>query len=237
MPNFPADFPITAKWPAKNPEVIQLYSLPTPNGIKVSAMLEETGLTYEAHLVSFGTNDQLTPEFLSLNPNNKIPAIIDPHGLDGAPIGIWESGAIMIHLAEKSGKFLPTAAAHRFETLQWLFWQVGGFGPMLGQLGFFHTFAGKEIEDQRPKQRYIDEAKRLFNVLEKRLEGREFVAADQYTIADMAIWPWINTFYGFYKAGPLIGDEAAFPNARAYLERMKARPANAKAMNIPARPA
>jgi GST-like protein len=234
MAAFPADFPITAKWPPKNPDAIQLYSLPTPNGIKVSAMLEETGLAYEPHLVSFGTNDQMTPEFLSLNPNNKIPAIIDPHGPEGA-VGIWESGAIMIHLAEKSGMFLPASANQRLETLQWLFWQVGGFGPMLGQLGFFHAFAGKDIEDPRPKQRYIDEAKRLFTVLERRLEGREFIAANEYTIADMAVWPWINTFYGFYKAGPLIGDDAAFPNARAYLARMLARAASQKALNIPAR--
>lgn len=230
-------FPITGKWPAKNPNIIQLYSLPTPNGIKVSTMLEETGLEYEPHLVNFGTNDQTTPEFMSLNPNNKIPAIIDPNGPNGKPIGIWESGAIMIHLGEKTGMFYPSDAAKRTEVLQWWFWQVGGFGPMLGQLGYFHTFAGKDIEDPRPKQRYIDEAKRLFTLLEKHLDGKEFVAAGEYTIADMAIWPWLNTFYGFYKAGHLIGDEEAFPNARAYLERFKSRPASIKGMAIPARPA
>jgi GSH-dependent disulfide-bond oxidoreductase len=230
-------FPITGKWPAKNSDVIQFYSLPTPNGIKVSAMLEETGMAYEPHLVNFGTGDQMTPEFMSLNPNNKIPAMIDPNGPGGKPIGIWESGAIMIYLAEKTGKFLPSDAAKKAETLQWLFWQVGGFGPMLGQLGYFHTFAGKEIEDQRPKQRYADEAKRLFTMLEKYLSDKEFVAAGEYTIADMAIWPWINTFYGFYKAGSLIGDEAAYPHVRAYLARCLARPASAKAVNIPARAA
>ncbi len=230
-------FPITNKWPAKNPGILQLYSLPTPNGIKVSTMLEETGLEYEPHLVNFGTNDQTTPEFMSLNPNNKIPAIIDPNGPGGAPIGIWESGAIMIYLGTKTGKFYPTDAAKRSDVLQWLFWQVGGFGPMLGQLGYFHTFAGKDIEDPRPKQRYVNEAKRLFTVLDKHLAGKEFVAAGEYTIADMAIWPWINTFYGFYKAGYLIGDEAAFPNVRGYLARCLARPASAKGVSIPARPA
>ena len=232
-----SSFPITHKWPAKNPDAIQFYSLPTPNGIKVSAMLEETGLAYEPHLVNFSTNDQTTPEFMSLNPNNKIPAIIDPNGPGGKPMGLWESGAIMIYLAEKTGKFLPSDTAKRAEVLQWLFWQVGGFGPMLGQLGYFHTFAGKEIEDHRPKQRYIDEAKRLFTMLEKHLSTREFVAAGEYTIADMAIWPWIKTFYGFYKAGPLIGGEEAFPHVRAYGERLAARPASVKAGTIPARAA
>ena len=230
-------FPITSKWPAKNPDVIQFYSLPTPNGIKVSAMLEETGLAYEPHLINFGTGDQTTPEFMSLNPNNKIPAIIDPNGPGGKPMGLWESGAIMIYLADKTGMFLPGDAAKRAEVLQWLFWQVGGFGPMLGQLGYFHTFAGKEIEDQRPKQRYIDEAKRLFTMLEKHLSTREFVAAGEYTIADMAIWPWISTFYVFYKAGPLIGGEETFPHVRAYGERLAARPASVKAGTIPARAA
>lgn len=235
MPAFPADFPIAAKWPPRNPGVIQLYSLPTPNGIKVSAMLEETGLPYEAHLVNFATNDQMSPEFLSLNPNNKIPAIIDPAGPGGRPLGLWESGAILLYLAEKSGKLLPADPGKRAETLQWLFWQVGGLGPMFGQLGYFHTFAGKEIEDARPKQRYVDEAKRLLTLLEARLTGNEFIAAGEFTIADLAVWPWLNTFYGYYKAGPLVGDESAFPHVRSYLERMKARPASMKAINIPAR--
>jgi GSH-dependent disulfide-bond oxidoreductase len=229
-------FPITVKWPAKNPDVIQLYCLPTPNGIKVSAMLEETGLPYEPHLVNFATQDQSTSEFMSLNPNNKIPAIIDPDGPGGKPLGLWESGAILIYLGEKTGRFLPSDAAARAQTLQWLMWQMGGFGPMLGQLGYFHSFAGKEIEDPRPKQRYSDEAKRLFTVLDRHLSDREFVAADTYTIADMAIWPWIRTFYDFYKAGPLIGDDEAFAHVRAYGERLAARPASLKAINIPARP-
>jgi GSH-dependent disulfide-bond oxidoreductase len=228
-------FPITAKWPAKNPDIIQLYSLPTPNGIKVSAMLEETGLAYEPHLVNFGSNDQLTPEFMSLNPNNKIPAIIDPNGPGNAPIGLWESGAILIYLAEKSGRFLSSDPRKRMETLQWLMWQMGGLGPMFGQLGFFHTFAGKDFEDKRPKQRYVDESRRLLTMLDKHLTDREFVAASEHSIADMAVWPWLNTFYGFYKAGELVGDEAAFPHVRAYLERQKSRPASLKAVSIPAR--
>jgi GST-like protein len=235
MPSFPADFPITAKWPPKDPGVIQLYSLPTPNGIKVAAMLEEAGLAYEPHLVNFGTNDQMTPEFLSLNPNNKIPAIIDPNGPGGAPLGLWESGAILIYLAEKSGRFLPADAAGRAETLQWLMWQMGGLGPMFGQVGFFHTFAGKDIEDPRPKQRYVDEAKRLMGVLDKRLSTNEFIAAGEHSIADMAVWPWLNTFYNFYKAGALVGDDDAFPHVRAYLARHLARPASQKALNTPAR--
>ncbi|RYE40136.1 MAG: glutathione S-transferase, partial [Hyphomicrobiales bacterium] len=167
-------FPITQRWPAKDPNVIQLYSLPTPNGIKVSAMLEETGLAYEPHLVDFGTNDQMTPEFLSLNPNNKIPAILDPHGPDGKPLALFESGAILIYLAEKSGKFLPKDESGRYETLQWLMFQMGGAGPMFGQMGFFVKFAGKDIEDPRPRQRYVDESRRLIGVIEGRLKGRSY---------------------------------------------------------------
>src|SRR3712207_6162783 len=131
-------FPVTRKWPARHPDRIQLYSLPTPNGVKVSAMLEETGLPYEAHLVRFDTNDQFTPEFLSLNPNNKIPAILDPDGPGGKPLALWESGAILLYLAEKSGRFLPQDPARRWETIQWLMFQMGGVGPMFGQVGFFY---------------------------------------------------------------------------------------------------
>ena len=199
-------------------------------------MLEETGLPYEAHLVSFSTNDQMSPEFLSLNPNNKIPAIIDPQGPGGKPLPLWESGAILIYLAEKSSKLLPQDEHQRAEVLQWLMWQMGGLGPMFGQVGFFHAFAGKDIDDPRPKQRYVDEARRLLGVLEKRLEGREFVAADSYTIADIAIWPWLKTFVTFYKAMPLVGGEEAFPNVTAYLARCMARPASERAADIPPRP-
>ncbi|WP_112310105.1 glutathione S-transferase N-terminal domain-containing protein [Pseudogemmobacter bohemicus] len=224
-------FPITARWPARNPDVIQLYSLPTPNGIKVSLMLEETGLAYEPHLVDFGKNDQFSPEFLSLNPNNKIPAIIDPNGPDGQPLPLFESGAILLYLAEKSGKFLP--GAKRWQVIQWLMFQMGGLGPMFGQLGFFHHFAGKEIEDPRPKERYRAEAERLLKVLDGALEGQDWLVGD-YTIADMAIGPWLNTLKGFYKAADIAG-WAELKNVPAYLDRILARPAMQRAMTIPAR--
>ena len=197
-----AAFPITHRWPATRPEVIQLYSLPTPNGIKVSVALEEMGLDYEPHLVDFGKNDQMTPEFLSLNPNNKIPAIIDPNGPGGQPLALFESGAILVYLAEKSRKFLPDA--RRYEVLQWLMFQMGGLGPMFGQLGFFHHFAGKDVEDPRPKERYRAEVARLLKVLDGALAGRDWIAGE-YSIADMAIAPWLNTLTGFYKAGDIVG--------------------------------
>jgi GST-like protein len=226
-----ADFPITRRWAPRNPDAIQLYSLPTPNGVKVSIMLEECGLPYDAHLVSFETNDQMSPEFLSLNPNNKIPAIIDPHGPGGAPLPLFESGAILIYLAEKAGKFLP--AANRYEVLQWLMFQMGGVGPMFGQLGYFHTFAGKEIEDPRPRERYRAEAARILRVLDGRLAGRDWVAGD-YSIADMAIAPWLRTMRDFYKAGDLVGwpDLSHVPG---YLERFLDRPAVQRGLVQPPR--
>ena len=228
------NFDITKRWAPQNPGVIQLYSLPTPNGIKVSAMLEETGLAYEAHLVDFGENDQFTPEFLSLNPNNKIPAIIDPDGPGGAPMGLFESGAILIYLAEKTGRFLPSDATRRYETIQWLMWQMGGVGPMFGQFGFFHAFAGKEIDDRRPFNRYKEEVQRLLDVLDDRLEGRDFVMGDDYTIADIAIWPWVRVLSGFYDARDVLemGDLA---NVNRWFETCAGRPASLKAVNIPAR--
>jgi GSH-dependent disulfide-bond oxidoreductase len=225
-------FPITKKWPAKNPDAIQLYSLPTPNGIKVSAMLEETGLQYEPHLVSFATNDQMTPEFLSLNPNNKIPAIIDPNGPDGKPLPLWESGAILIYLAEKSGKFLPKDPAQRYETIQWLMFQMGGVGPMFGQFGFFQKFGGKDMTDKLPWNRYRDESRRLLGVLDARLKGSEFIMGKEYTIADMAIWPWLRTMTGFYEAAEIMGMEN-FPNASRWLAACADRPASQKAVKIP----
>lgn len=228
-------FKITEKWPAKDPSVIQLYSLPTPNGIKVSTMLEETGLPYEWHLVSFATDDQMSPEFLSLNPNNKIPAIIDPNGPNGAPLPLWESGAILIYLAEKSGKFLSTDPALKAETIQWLMWQMGGLGPMMGQLGFFHAFAGKEIEDKRPLERYVGECKRLLGVLDQRLEGRAFIMGDDYGIADMAAWPWVRTALTFYEASDLL-DIPSRTNVMRWYETCSSRPASEKAVNIPPRP-
>jgi GST-like protein len=229
-------FPITKKWPAQFPERIQLYSLPTPNGVKVSIMLEETGLPYEPHTVNFGANDQMTPEFLSLNPNNKIPAILDPEGPGGKPLALFESGAILIYLADKSGQLLPEHGAARYETIQWLMFQMGGIGPMFGQLGFFHKFAGKDYEDKRPRDRYVDEAKRLLNVLEQRLTGRKWLMGDDYSIADIATWPWVRNLYGFYGAGDLVGIDN-FPNVKRTVDAFVARPAVAKGLEIPKRPA
>jgi GSH-dependent disulfide-bond oxidoreductase len=227
-------FPITAKWPAKHPDRLQLYSLPTPNGVKVSAMLEETGLPYEPHTVRFDANDQMTPEFMSLNPNNKIPAILDPHGPDGKPFALFESGAILIYLASKTGKFMPEDIAARYEMLQWVMFQMGGVGPMFGQLGFFHKFAGKEYEDKRPRDRYVAESKRLLGVLEQRLDGREWLMGDMYTIADMATFPWVRNLVGFYEAGDLVGF-ADFPNVKRVLEAFVALPAVVRALDIPKR--
>ena len=227
-------FPITRKWPAQHPERLQLYSLPTPNGVKVSILLEELGLPYEAHLVNFGTNDQFSPEFLSLNPNNKIPAILDPHGPGGQPLPLFETGAILVYLAEKTGQFIPADAAARYQTLQWLMWQMGGVGPMFGQLGFFHKFAGKEYEDKRPRDRYVAESKRLLGVLDKHLEGRDWIMGADYTIADIAVFPWVRNLVGFYEAGDLVGF-ADFKNVARVLAAFVARPAVARGLTIPAR--
>ncbi|MBB5446481.1 MULTISPECIES: glutathione binding-like protein [unclassified Paraburkholderia] len=229
-------FAITKKWPAEHPDRIQLYSLPTPNGVKISIMLEETGLPYEPHLVRFDTNDQMTPAFLSLNPNNKIPAILDPNGPDGKPLPLFESGAILIYLADKSGRLIPQDAAGRYETIQWVMFQMGGIGPMFGQVGFFHKFAGREYEDKRPRDRYIAESKRLLGVLEQRLEGRTWVMGDQYSIADIAIFPWVRNLVGFYEAGELVGIQD-FPNVRRVLAAFVERPAVVRGLNIPQRPA
>ncbi|CAD6522314.1 glutathione S-transferase N-terminal domain-containing protein [Paraburkholderia metrosideri] len=228
-------FPITKKWPAAHPERIQLYSLPTPNGVKISIMLEETGLPYEPHLVRFDTNDQMTPEFLSLNPNNKIPAIIDPDGPDGKPLALFESGAILLYLADKSGQLVPQDAAGRYEAIQWIMFQMGGIGPMFGQLGFFHKFAGKEYEDKRPRDRYVAESKRLLGVLNQRLEGREWILGDAYSIADIATFPWVRNLAGFYEAGELVGIQD-FPNVTRALAAFVARPAVERGLTIPKRP-
>src|SRR5574343_78834 len=229
-------FPITRKWPAAHPERLQLYSLPTPNGVKVSIALEELGIPYEAHLVSFETNDQFTPEFLSLNPNNKIPAILDPAGPGGAPLGLWESGAILVYLAEKAGALLPTDPARRYETLQWLMFQMGGVGPMFGQVGFFFVFGGKEFEDKRPRDRYAAESKRLLGVLDRHLAGKAWVMGDDFTIADIAIFPWINNLLNRYQAGELVG-WGAFPEVQRVLDAFLARPAVQRGLKVPARPA
>lgn len=228
-----SQFPITRKWPALHPERIQLYSLPTPNGMKVSIALEELGLPYEPHRVNFDTQDQMSPEFLSLNPNNKIPAMIDPDGPGGKPLGLFESGAILMYLAEKTGKLIPQDAAGRYETLQWVMFQIGGVGPMFGQLGFFHKFAGKEYEDKRPRDRYVAESKRLLAVLDKRLEGRNWLMGEAYTIADIAMWPWVRNLNGFYGAGDLVGFDD-FKNIARVLEAFVARPAVVKGLTIPA---
>ena len=226
------DFPVTRKWPPKHPDRIQLYSLPTPNGVKVSIALEELELAYEPHLVSFEKNDQMSPEFLSLNPNNKIPAIIDPHGPEGGPIALFESGAILIYLADKAGGLMPRNASARYETLQWIMFQMGGIGPMFGQVGFFVKFAGKDYEDKRPRDRYVAEAKRLLAVLDKRLEGRDWIMGDDYTIADIAIFPWVRNLVGFYNAGELVGIDA-YPNVTRALAAFLARPAVQAGLLIP----
>jgi GST-like protein len=228
-------FPITRRWPPRNSDVLQLYSLPTPNGVKASMMLEEIGLPYEVHLVDFNKDDQKTEEFLSLNPNGKIPAILDPDGPGGKPLPLFESGAILQYLAEKTGKLLPQDAARRYQTIQWLHFQMGGIGPMFGQVGFFHKFAGKDFEDKRPLQRYVDESRRLLGVMETRLAGRQWIMDDEYTIADISMLGWVRNLIGFYGAGDLV-EFARFTAVGAWLERGLARPAVQRGLNIPKRP-
>lgn len=225
-------FPIVRKWPARHPDRIQLYSLTTPNGVKASIMLEETGLPYEPHLVSFDRRDQHSPGFLSLNPNNKIPAIIDPHGPGGEPLPLFESGAILLYLAEKAGRFIPADPAGRYHAIQWLMFQLSGIGPMFGQLGFFHKFSGRDYEDKRPRDRYVAESRRLLRVLEQRLKGREWVMGDEYTIADIAIFPLVRNLVGFYGAGELVGI-GDFPNVTRGLELFLTRPAVRRGLEIP----
>ncbi|HZR72163.1 glutathione S-transferase family protein [Bradyrhizobium sp.] len=228
-------FPITKRWPAQRPDRLQLYSLPTPNGVKVSIMLEETGLPYEVHLVDFNKDDQKTPEFLSLNPNGKIPAIIDPNGPGGKPLGLFESGAILQYLAEKTGKLLPADAARRWQTIQWVHFQMGGIGPMFGQVGFFNKFAGKEIADKRPLERYVNESKRLLGVMESRLAGRQWIMDDEFTIADISMLGWVRNLIGFYEARDLVAYDE-FAHVPAWLDRCLARPAVERGLNIPKRP-
>lgn len=227
-------FPIVKRWPAQHPERLQLYSLPTPNGVKVSIMLEEIGLAYEPHLIDIGKNETWTPEFLSLNPNGKIPSIIDPNGPGGKPLALFESGAILLYLAEKSGKFLPQDPALRYETIQWVFFQMAAVGPMFGQLGFFHKFAGREYEDKRPLERYKNESRRLLGVLETRLEGRDWIMGQDYTIADISLLGWVRNLIGFYEARELVEFDN-FPRVGQWLERGLARPAVQRGLNIPAR--
>lgn len=225
-------FPITTRWPAADPDVIQLYSFPTPNGVKVSIALEELGLPYEAHLVTLADADVKSDAFLSLNPNNKIPAIIDPNGPDGVPVGLFESGAILIYLAEKTGRLIGATASDKFRVIQWLMFQMGGVGPMFGQLGYFYKFAGREIEDPRPLERYINEAKRLLNVIEGQLEGQEWIAG-AFSIADIALGPWLNAL-DFYGATEVVG-LADHPRTVDYIARFMARPAVKAGMAVPPR--
>ncbi|MBB3568148.1 glutathione S-transferase C-terminal domain-containing protein [Rhizobium sp. BK491] len=230
-----SSFPITKRWPASNPDIIQLYSLPTPNGVKVSIALEELGLPYEPHLISFGTNDQKSPEFVSLNPNGRIPAIIDPNGPDGKPIGLFESGAILVYLAEKTGKLIPSDAARRYETLEWVFFQMAGVGPMFGQFGHFFKFAAEKVANNSyPVERYRDEAKRLLGVLESRLQGREWIMGDEYTIADITTFPWVRGVDVFYGGREVLEFES-FPWVMAWLDRALARPASQRGLSIPKR--
>jgi GST-like protein len=229
-----SDFPITTRWPAAHPERIQLYSLNTPNGVKVSIMLEETGLPYEPHLVDIMNNESHTAEFLALNPNGKIPAIIDPHGPGGEPLALFESGAILLYLADKTGQFIPADAARRWETIQWVFFQMASIGPMFGQVGFFNKFAGKEYADKRPLQRYVDESKRLLGVLNGRLDGRDWIMGDDYSIADIATVGWVNNLITFYEARELVGYDA-FASVGRWLNRALERPAVQRGLKIPSR--
>lgn len=228
-----SNFPVTRKWPPQHPERLQLYSMTTPNGVKAAIMLEEIGLPYEAHRVSFEANEQTSPEFLALNPNNKIPAILDPDGPGGEPLALFESGAILLYLAEKTGKLLPADPAARYETIQWVMFQVGGIGPMFGQLGFYLKFAGKDWEDKRPRDRYVGEAKRLLGVLDKRLQGREWIMGDEYTIADVITFTWVNALRSMPEAKGLI-DVGDYPEVNRVVDVFLQRPAVVKGLKIPA---
>ncbi|TIS84813.1 MAG: glutathione S-transferase, partial [Mesorhizobium sp.] len=227
-------FPIAKRWPAKHPDRLQLYSWPTPNGVKISIALEEIGLPYEPHPVDIGKNESWTLEFLSLNPNGKIPAIIDPNGPGGKPIGLFESGAILLYLSDKTGKLIPADPIRRYETIQWVFFQMAAIGPIFGQVGFFNKFAGREIADKRPLERYRDESRRLIGVLETRLKGRQWIMDDEFTIADVATLGWVRNLIGFYEARDLVGFDD-FPGVAAWLERGLARPAVQRGLTIPVR--
>jgi GST-like protein len=230
-----ADFSVNRRWPAQHPDRLQLYSLPTPNGVKVSIMLEETGLPYEPHRVDFDNKEQYSPEFVALNPNARIPAIIDPDGPGGQPLALFESGAILLYLAEKTGKLLPADPARRYECIQWVFFQMAAIGPMFGQVGFFHKFGGREYEDKRPLERYRAESERLLRVLDTRLAGRQWIMDDEYSIADIATIGWVRNLIGFYEARELVHYDQ-LKHVPAWLERCLARPAVQRGLTIPARP-
>nr|WP_202114531.1 glutathione S-transferase N-terminal domain-containing protein [Telluria cellulosilytica] len=227
------DHPIFSRWPARHPDRLQLFSLPTPNGVKVGIMLEETGLAYEPHRIDITANESHDPAFLSLNPNGKIPAIYDPDGPGGRPLALFESGAILVYLADKTGKFLPADPGARYETIQWLMWQMGGVGPMFGQVGFFNKFAGKAYEDKRPLQRYANESARLLGVLDQRLAGRDWVMGADYTIADISLLGWVRNLITFYEARELVGFDR-FLHVRAWLDRGLARPAVQRGLQVTA---
>jgi GST-like protein len=228
-------FPITRRWPAAHPDRLQLYSVPTPNGVKISIMLEEIGLPYEVHAINIGKNETWTPEYLALNPNGKIPAIIDPNGPGGVPLGLWESGAILLYLAEKTGKLLPADPVLRYQTIQWVFFQMASIGPMFGQVGYFYKFAGKDIADKRPLERYRDESKRLLGVLETILAGKQWIMGDEYSIADISMFGWVRNLIGFYGARELVEFDR-LKQVPAWLERGLARPAVKRGLEIPPRP-
>ncbi len=225
------DHPITTVWPPQRPDVLQLYTMPTPNGIKVSVMLEEVGIAYEAHRVDILQNDQFKPEFLALCPNNKIPAILDPHGPGGQPLGLFETGAILVYLAEKSGQLLAMDAVQRYQTMQWLMWQMGGVGPMFGQVGFFYKYGGKDWEDKRPLQRYANEAQRLLGVLDKQLEGKDWLLGSDYSIADIAVLPWVRCLITNYEAQALL-DLQRFTQVQRVLGNWLQRPAVQRGLNV-----
>lgn len=225
--------PIFARWPAQHPDRLQLFSAPTPNGVKAGIMLEETGLAYEAHRIDIMANESHDPAFLALNPNGKIPAIYDPQGPGGKPLALWESGAILIYLADKSGQFLSSDRAERYETIQWVMWQMGGVGPIFGQLGFFHKFAGRDYEDKRPRDRYAAESARLLGVLDQRLANRAWVMGDEYSIADMSLLGWVRNLIGFYAAADIVGFDR-FPHVQRWLDAGLARPAVQRGLNVTA---
>jgi GST-like protein len=195
-------------------------------------MLEEVGLPYEVHRIDFGQGDQRSPAFLSLNPNGKIPAIVDPDGPGGKPLALFESGAILNYLAEKTGKLLPADPAERWHALQWVFFQVGHIGPMFGQVGFFHKFDGREWEDKRPLNRYVEESRRLLGVMDEHLTGRDWFVGDAFSIADVSMLGWVRNLIGFYDAGGLV-DFPRFTAVAAWLERGLARPAVQRGLTIP----
>ena len=213
-----ASFP--SRWSPKHPERIQLYSLPTPNGQKVGIVLEELGLAYEAHRINIMEGDQFDEELVTVNPNSKIPAIIDPEGDDGEPLAVMESGAILLHLATKAGRLLGETAREKSEVLQWLFFQVGSVGPMFGQFGhFYRTAKGKT--DTYGEERYRKETTRLLGVLDKRLADREWIAGP-YSVADNALVPWVQAL-DYYEAKDTV-DYDRFTNVQAWVERFSARP-------------